>query len=280
MARHHPRRTVRVFVALLALSGLVALVPAAPAKAALTPVEFEECLLDLINADRAKVGAPALIMATDKVPAVRDWSEWMRFNEFRHMNSSERNPILPPGTTGWGENIAWHSSPNIGCSTIHSMFMNSSGHRANILHAGYRFAALGTYVDGSGWWVTELFFNANGYSPVCNGTFCDDEESIFEADIEKIAAEGITNGCGGHRRFCPRDRVTRGQMAAFLSRGFELTDRGTIDFIDDDNSIFEPDIERIATAGYTNGCTYNRFCPTDHVTRGQMAAFLARALGL
>ena len=54
-------------------------------------------------------------------------------------------------------------------------------------------------------------------------------------------------------------------------------------FIDDDDSIFEPDIERLATAGITRGCnppTNDHYCPNNNVTRGQMAAFLARALGL
>jgi len=84
-------------------------------------------------------------------------------------------------------------------------------------------------------------------------------------------------------RFCPDNHVTRGQMAAFLARALRLSDRGSVDFVDDDGSIFEADIERIATAGITMGCNppeNDRFCPNDYVTRGQMAAFLARGLGL
>ncbi|MEA3509890.1 MAG: S8 family serine peptidase, partial [Actinomycetota bacterium] len=51
--------------------------------------------------------------------------------------------------------------------------------------------------------------------------FIDDDDSVFEADIEWMAAEGITKGCNpaeGNTKFCPDDRVTRGQMAAFLVR--------------------------------------------------------------
>jgi hypothetical protein len=62
-----------------------------------------------------------------------------------------------------------------------------------------------------------------------------------------------------------------------------LTDSGAVDFVDDNNSGFETDIEKLATAGITKGCNppvNDRFCPTDAVTRGQMAAFLSRALGL
>ncbi|MEN8114904.1 MAG: S-layer homology domain-containing protein, partial [Actinomycetota bacterium] len=123
--------------------------------------------------------------------------------------------------------------------------------------------------------------------PPPSGTFIDDDGSTFEADIEWLAAEGITKGCNPHEgntRFCPDDPVTRGQMAAFLVRALPLTDRLANPFTDDDGSIFEADIERLAAAGITKGCNPHegntRFCPDDPVTRGQMAAFLVRALPL
>lgn len=60
-----------------------------------------------------------------------------------------------------------------------------------------------------------------------------------------------------------------------------IDDGGGNLFIDDD-SVFEADIDKLGTAGVTRGCnppTNDRFCPNDSVTRGQMAAFLHRALG-
>jgi hypothetical protein len=71
-------------------------------------------------------------------------------------------------------------------------------------------------------------------------------------------------------------------MAAFLVRALGLTDTGSVDFVDDDGSVFEASIVKLAAAGITRGCNppvNDRFCPTDYVTRGQMAAFLRRALG-
>jgi hypothetical protein len=111
--------------------------------------------------------------------------------------------------------------------------------------------------------------------------FVDDDGSIFETDIERLAAAGITKGCNPpiNDHFCPDALVTRGQMAAFMTRTFELVDRGDSDFIDDDGSVFEADIERLAAAGITKGCNppvNDRFCPNDYVTRGQMAAFFHR----
>ncbi|MCP3994353.1 MAG: S-layer homology domain-containing protein [bacterium] len=116
-------------------------------------------------------------------------------------------------------------------------------------------------------------------------SFLDTGVSIFLNDIEWLANEGVTKGCAPpiNDLFCPKDQVTRGQMAAFLSRFLGLTDRGGFDFADDDGSVFEADIERLAAAGITKGCNppaNNRFCPNDPVTREQMAAFLTRALRL
>jgi hypothetical protein len=122
-------------------------------------------------------------------------------------------------------------------------------------------------------------------SPRAEDPFSDDDGSIFEADIERLAAAGITKGCNppANDRFCPDSIVTREQMAAFLVRALGYNDDGGGDlFSDDDGSIFEADIDRLGTAGVTKGCNppnNTRFCPDNKVTRGQMAAFLHRALG-
>jgi hypothetical protein len=116
--------------------------------------------------------------------------------------------------------------------------------------------------------------------------FSDDNDSVFEGDINRLAASGITKGCNppANTMYCPDGSVTRGQMAAFLVRGFGYTDNGGGDlFVDDDDSIFEGDIDRLGTAGVTKGCNppaNNRYCPNDRVKRDQMASFLTRALGL
>ena len=46
----------------------------------------------------------------------------------------------------------------------------------------------------------------------------------FEADIVRLASAGITRGCNppANTRFCPEGAVTRGQMAAFLTRALDL----------------------------------------------------------
>jgi hypothetical protein len=107
--------------------------------------------------------------------------------------------------------------------------------------------------------------------------FTDDEGSVHENNINRLRAAGITAGCGG-TRFCPDGIVTRGQMATFLVRGFDLSNTSTDYFTDDEGSVHENNINRLRAAGITTGCGGTNFCPNGLVTRGQMAAFISRAM--
>ena len=50
--------------------------------------------------------------------------------------------------------------------------------------------------------------------------FNDDEGNTHEANINRLAKSGITQGCNtANTQYCPENPVTRGQMAAFLYRG-------------------------------------------------------------
>lgn len=112
--------------------------------------------------------------------------------------------------------------------------------------------------------------------------FVDDDASIFAEDIAALAAADVTRGCGPER-FCPDRLVTRGELAAFLTRAFDLEGGGDSPFVDDDGSVFQRDIAALVAAGLTHGCNppaNDRFCPGAPVRRDQMASFLGRALGL
>jgi len=109
-------------------------------------------------------------------------------------------------------------------------------------------------------------------------------DHVFAAPVRAVLAAGITVGCDERStRYCPDDQVSRGQMAAFLTRALDLPEEETVEFVDDDDHVFEDAIESLAAAGITLGCNppdNDRFCPDREVTRGQMAAFLTRALPL
>jgi hypothetical protein len=122
--------------------------------------------------------------------------------------------------------------------------------------------------------------------PAASGTvFSDVPASAFAAAwIEQLAEEGITTGCGGGK-YCPNASVTREQMAVFLLRAKHgsayVPPAADGDF--DDVPVSSPYarwIEQLAAEGITSGCGGSNFCPTDPVTRGQMAVFLVNAFGL
>ena len=106
--------------------------------------------------------------------------------------------------------------------------------------------------------------------------FVDDESSIHEADINRLAAAGIASGCAANR-FCPGSPVRRDEMASFIARALRLDGAAADHFIDDERNVHEPNIDRLAAAGVVAGCGARRFCPTAIVSRGEMAAFLHRA---
>ena len=112
-----------------------------------------------------------------------------------------------------------------------------------------------------------------------SGAFTDDDGIVHEPDINGIAEAAITTGCGPGL-YCPTLSVTREQMATFLARALELPAIITGPFVDVGASIHAGNINAIAAAGITTGCSSTFFCPTRAVTRDQMASFLVRALEL
>ena len=121
---------------------------------------------------------------------------------------------------------------------------------------------------------------------VFEGSFMDDDDNTFTANIESIAEAGVTRGCNPpfNDKFCPGEDVSREQMAAFIVRALGLSDNDHPGFADVASaSTFAEDIGKLATAGITKGCNppaNDRFCPKDDVSREQMAAFIVRALSL
>ena len=50
------------------------------------------------------------------------------------------------------------------------------------------------------------------------------QDAWYAADVAKLAASGITAGCGDGTNYCPGDSVTRAQMAVFLASALKLAE--------------------------------------------------------
>jgi hypothetical protein len=122
--------------------------------------------------------------------------------------------------------------------------------------------------------------------PATGAVFGDVPASHWAAAwIEQLAREGITGGCGAGI-YCPELSITRDQMAVFLLRarygsGHVPPPASGAVFLDVPVSYWAAGwIEQLAAEGITGGCGNGNYCPTQAVTRDQMAVFLQRTFNL
>jgi serralysin len=120
-----------------------------------TPTDLESYFLQLVNADRAKAGAAALVFDAELIDSARGHSQWMdATNTFSHTGaggSSAGNRMAAAGydARGWGENIAYvggsraETMDRADVEQLHTNLMNSPGHRANLLKATYKEIGIG-----------------------------------------------------------------------------------------------------------------------------------------
>jgi hypothetical protein len=106
-------------------------------------------------------------------------------------------------------------------------------------------------------------------------------DNVHRDNIGALAATGVVNGCQDGSTFCPDSPTTRDQMASMLDRGF-APPATSARWFSDTSGVHRDAIDRLAAAGITAGCSRaaTDFCPRDHVSRGQVALFLARSLEL
>jgi hypothetical protein len=98
--------------------------------------------------------------------------------------------------------------------------------------------------------------NKWGTDPNAGPSLGDADTSVHADSIQLIGAAGITRGCNPplNDLFCPNQFVSREEMATFLVRALQLPPT-SIDYFDDDNgSVHEDSINRVAAAGITRGC--------------------------
>lgn len=111
--------------------------------------------------------------------------------------------------------------------------------------------------------------------------------SVHAASIEQLAAEGVFDGTGCEKGgFCPGEPLERWVMAVWLVRildGRNPEPGQSSRFVDVETGVWwESYVERLAELEVTAGCSTApaRYCPSEFVTRAQMAAFFKRAYSL
>ena len=129
-------------------------------------------------------------------------------------------------------------------------------------------------------WTVRILDGADP-EPVVATRFSDvDAGHPRAAFIERLAELGVTTGCGDGTNFCPDRSATRAQMAAFLSRAFNLDEGPDPGFGDvPADAWYAADVAKLAASGITTGCGDGSvYCPDRATTRAEGATFLARAV--
>lgn len=129
-----------------------------PAEEAKSLSEFEQRVVELTNAERVKQGLPALKIDTELSKVARVKSEDMQKNNyFDHNSPTYGSPFdmmkkFGISYTSAGENIAQgQRTPE----EVVQAWMNSAGHRANILNNGFTHIGVG-YVESGNYWTQQF----------------------------------------------------------------------------------------------------------------------------
>lgn len=119
---------------------------------------YVEQVVELVNMERAKIGLPALTMSQDlnNAAQIRAVETVQSFSHTRPDGSSFSSVLKENGISfrGAGENIAWgQRTPE----AVVNAWMNSEGHRANILNKNFTSIGVGYYLNGSTPYWAQLF---------------------------------------------------------------------------------------------------------------------------
>jgi len=104
----------------------------------------EKKMLDLHKKTRAQRGLPRLCVHPDLQRAARAYSkEMIAKDRFAHGNVGERLRKVGYRWSTYGENILYDPGSRDSAESLFKLWMNSSGHRANILEKDFREIGIG-----------------------------------------------------------------------------------------------------------------------------------------
>lgn len=110
-------------------------------------------------------------------------------------------------------------------------------------------------------------------------TFTDIVGSVHAPAIRSLAADQVLLGTGD--RFSPRASISRGQVASVVARALGLqAGAGDPSFSDTAGNVHADAVRAVAGAGLVAGFPDGTFRPNAPVSRAQLAAVVARALGV
>ncbi len=148
------RRGIAVLTATAALMGLLPVAPAAAADGR-TAAEIRDRIEYLVNRTRARHDLRRLDVNLTLQRGARGHAcDMAAVGAIFH--DAQLALELPSGADAWGENVGYTSATDA-ATRIHQLFMDSPGHRDNVLRRRWRVMGIGVCKGGGRTWVTERF---------------------------------------------------------------------------------------------------------------------------
>lgn len=126
-------------------------------------------LFSRLNAERTARGLPALRWDDTLAAESAGWSAEMDRSGFRHSNLQR---LLSDGRFNLvAENIAWARGGSVTAATLHVAWMDSDGHRRNMLSPNLQAVGIGVYCGADGtMWATQEFgrYASSGAAPTAS----------------------------------------------------------------------------------------------------------------
>jgi uncharacterized protein YkwD len=114
-----------------------------PEAGAARKASSEATLLQAVNATREAHGLPALRVDARLRTAARSWSgDLLRTNAFTHGDFAGRMKMFHVFGLA-GENLAWGTGSYASAGSVVAMWLESPGHRENLLKPSYRRIGIG-----------------------------------------------------------------------------------------------------------------------------------------
>lgn len=247
-------------------------------------------VLDLVNQERRKAGLSELMMDKDLLEnAMKRASETVTYFEHERPNGLDCFSAITRSYGAAAENIAEYQTT---ASSVMNSWMNSAGHRQNILTSRYTCIGIGCYKadDGRYYW-TQLFTNGTP-TAVTKPQNVNKEETIkilmnripfkdvkstdwYFGAVKYSVVNQMISGYNS-TTFAPNDKLTRGMLVTILHR-MEGTPKSSINnkFNDVKESDYYYSAVKWATEkGIVHGYNANQFGPNDTITRQDLVVIL------
>jgi Ca2+-binding RTX toxin-like protein len=206
---------------------------------------YEQFMLELVNAERAKVGAQPLSFNGDLNESADNHSNWMIATDtFSHTGASGSTPTQRMKDAGYAFSGTWASAENIAWAStraptgyqdevqlLHTNLMNSAGHKANILNGSFKEIGIGfntgAYQSWNGAFVTENFA-LSGSKVFLTGVALDDRDGDRFYDVgEGLGGLTVTAVSSSGATYTTTTQTAGGYSLALAAGTYTVTFSGS-----------------------------------------------------